>query len=82
MAKDTCEATITKRLVWLVEPLVVSSYGFSFLFHFVLEIYQKPQIPFFSMFPTFLCFTVLFSFYSLFSFLFILSDIEELLTYT
>ena len=31
MAKDTCEATITKRLAWLVESLVVSSHEFSFL---------------------------------------------------
>ena len=30
MAKDTCEATITKRLAWLVEPLVVSEFSFLF----------------------------------------------------
>ena len=43
MVKETCEATITKRLVWLVEPLVVSSHEFSF-FYFVLDISQIPQI--------------------------------------
>jgi len=32
MAKDTCEATIIKRLARLVKLLVVSSYGFSFVF--------------------------------------------------
>jgi len=32
MAKDTCKVIITKRLAWLVEPLVVSSHEFSFLF--------------------------------------------------
>ena len=32
MAKDTCGVTITKRLAWLVEPLVASSHGFSFFF--------------------------------------------------
>ena len=31
MAKDPCEATITKRLAWLVEQLVVSSHEFSFV---------------------------------------------------
>ena len=30
MAKDPCEATVTKRLAWLVEQLVVSSHEFSF----------------------------------------------------
>jgi len=32
MAKNTCEATITKSLAWLVEPLAVSSLEISFLF--------------------------------------------------
>ena len=81
MANDTYEATITKRLAWLVEPLVVSSHEFSFPFHFILEISKITNI-FFSMFPTSLYFTVLFSFHSLFSFLFILSNIEEYITYT
>ena len=31
MAKDPCEATIIKRLAWLVEQLVVSSHEFSFI---------------------------------------------------
>ena len=31
MAKDPCEATITKRLAWLVEQLVVTSYEFTFI---------------------------------------------------
>ena len=31
MAKDLCEVTITKRLAWLVEQLVVSSHEFSFI---------------------------------------------------
>ena len=30
MAKDPCEATITKRLAWLVDQLVVSSHEFYF----------------------------------------------------
>jgi len=30
MVKDPCEATITKRLAWLVDQLVVSSHEFSF----------------------------------------------------
>jgi len=72
MAKDTCEATITKRLAWLVEPLVVSSHGFSLSFYFVLDIQTKITKIISSMFPTSSCFTVLFSFHSFFSFLFIL----------
>ena len=38
MVNDTCEATITKKLAWLVEPIVVSSHGFSFsiLLYFIL----------------------------------------------
>ena len=28
IAKDTCETTITKRLAWLVEPLVVVTMSF------------------------------------------------------
>ena len=31
MAKDPCEATITKRLAWLVDQLVVSSHEFYFI---------------------------------------------------
>jgi len=30
MAEDPCEATITKRLAWLAEQLVVSSHEFYF----------------------------------------------------
>jgi len=51
MAKDTCEATITKRLAWLVEPLVVSRHGFSLSFYFILDIFQKPQISYLLCFP-------------------------------
>ena len=67
MAKDTCDATITKRLSWLVEPLVVSSHEFSFSFYFILDIQIKITKTISSMFSTSLCFTVLFSF-SLFVF--------------
>ena len=69
MANDTCEATITKRLAWLVEPLVVSSHGFSLTFYFILDIQSKIT-------KTFLCVsnffvfhrTLLFPFYIFFSF--------------
>ena len=47
IAKDTCEATITKRLAWLVEPLVVSSHQFSFFFTFFRYISKNPNIFFF-----------------------------------
>jgi len=66
ITKDTCEATITKMLAWLVGSLTVSSHEFFFLVHFVLEILSKTTNIFFSMFPTSLCFTD-FSFHSLFS---------------
>ena len=69
MAEDTCEATITKRLAWLVDPLVVSSHRFSLSFYFILDIQTKITKTISSMFPTSSCFTVLFSFHSLFSFL-------------
>jgi len=82
MAKDTCETTITKRLAWLVELLIVSSYEFSFSFYFILDIQTKITKIISSMFPTFSYFIVLFSFHFLFFFLFILSNIEEPLTYT
>ena len=68
MANDTCEATITKRLAWLVEPLVFSSHGFSFSSYFVLDIQIKITKTIFSMFLTSSCFIVLFSFHSLFFF--------------
>ena len=46
MAKDPCEATVTKRLAWLVEQLVVSTHEIFFnhfylLFLFVLKINLK-----------------------------------------
>ena len=69
IVKDTCEATITKKLAWLVEPLVVRSHEFSFFIYFILEIYQKSKI------HSFLCFLLLcfhcilhFSFFIFFSF--------------
>ena len=36
MTKDPYEATITKRLAWLVEKLVVSSHEFSFILFYKL----------------------------------------------
>jgi len=68
MAKDTYEATITKRLAWLVEPLVVSSHEFSFSFYFVLDIKTKSQIPFFYLSHFFVFTILLFSLFVFFSF--------------
>jgi len=61
MAKDTCEATITKRLAWLVEPLVVSSHEFfSFPLCFRNTIKNHKYLLFYVL--TSSCFTILFSF--------------------
>jgi len=68
MTKNTCEATITKRLAWLVEPLVVSSHVFSFTFYFVLDIKTKSQIPFIYVSHFFVFTVLLFSFFVFFSF--------------
>jgi len=69
MAMDTCEATITKRLAWLVELLVVSSHEFSFSFYFVLDIFQKSQISYLLCSHFFVFHrTLLFSFFVFFSF--------------
>jgi len=51
MAKDPCKSTITKRLAWLVEQLVVSNREFSFilflesiskLFYHFLHFFHQP----------------------------------------
>jgi len=65
----------------LVESLVVSSYGFSLSFYFVLEILSKITNILSSMFLL-LRISPYLSFHSLFSFLLILSSIEELLIHT
>ena len=46
MAKYPCEATITKRLAWLVERLVVSNHEFFFYF-FVFKTNFKTTLSFF-----------------------------------
>jgi len=55
MAKDPYEATITKRLAWLVEQLVVSSHEFSFidfslLFTLLKKLFLKSFIIFLLLF--------------------------------
>ena len=65
MVKNLCEVTITKRLAWLVEQLVVSSHEFSFIVPpFFLYFNNRFQNSFF-------IFSSLFSPSSLFTFVFI-----------
>jgi len=82
MAKDKCEAIITKRLAWLLEPLVFSSLEFSFLFYFVLDKLSKITNIILLCFPLLRVSPYSSLFISLFYFLFILSNIEEPITYT
>ena len=67
MAKDTCEAAITKRLAWLVEPLVVSSHGFSLFFTLFKYTNKNHKNYFFYVFHFFIFHrTLLFSFFVFF----------------
>ena len=80
MAEDPCGATITKRLAWLVKPLVVSSHEFSFFslyFRNTIKNYKNH-----SSILSLLCVSPYSSLSFFVFFLFILSNIEELLTYT
>jgi len=81
MAKDTCEATITKRLAWLVELLVVSSHEFSYIFTLFWKYIKNHKNHLFYVSHFFVFHrTLLFSFFVFF--FSILYNIEELLTYT
>jgi len=75
MAKDPCEATISKKLAWLMEQLVVSSHEFSF--YFVLNQFPKSfyhsLIDVFTNFFVHLCF-IFFLFSKPFLFYFHITD--------
>ena len=58
MAKDPCEATITKRLAWLVEQLVVSRHEFYFILFWklFLKSFSHFSIDVFTILWVHLCF--------------------------
>ena len=72
VAKDPCEATITKRLAWPVKQLVVSSHEFSFIvfrlfcLHYFKKLFSKSfyhfSIGVFISLLVHLCFHLLLSF--------------------
>ena len=72
MVKDPCEVTITKRLAWLVELLVVSSHEFSFtLFWKLFPLFSHFSIDIFTILLVhFVSSSFLFCFPNHFSFVF------------